>query len=178
MNGVCSSLRVERMPWYERWSNCLKNWEEKYDSQHRSSLLMFSKMERGMSIESRMETAHNRTTTWSFPMLMFIIRTRNSTQIPRLHKSVPRNLRRWTGQCPCLFFISVRTLSTTMLLTTQSCLDHGTRNCLMRSSKEANFRMTSACIFVPTVTDKSLAPEGCSAAYVLAPVPTPWPSRC
>ena len=29
----------------------------------------------------------------------------------------------------------------------------------------------SLYLHVPTVTDKSLAPEGCSAAYVLAPVP-------
>ena len=30
---------------------------------------------------------------------------------------------------------------------------------------------SSLYLHVPTVTDKSLAPEGCSAAYVLAPVP-------
>ena len=144
-NDVHTILRVGLTHWYEPWSSCSRNWVEKSVSQHPSNRSMSSKTERTQSIESQMDTVYNRTTTWSFRMLMSTTPTRNSTQIRRSHKREPRSLRKWIGPCPCSYFTSERTLSTTTLPTIQSCSDLDTRDCSMTSSKEANFQTISVC---------------------------------
>ena len=93
----------------------------------------------------QMETMSTRTTTWSSPMLMSTIPTRNSTRIPRVHKREPKKLEKmdWSMSLFVLYFGTDIEYNDVAHHT--SCSDLDTRDCSMTSSKEATFLTTSVC---------------------------------